>query len=310
MTTSVILPSSPALTQIFPSTTQRVIIDMPQHRLEHWFTPSRALFIPSGLSFLDLPYSVRSLVYRYAGLDDQLVDLNYSNLKVYQRGKYPETDDCRKLDLGDWSPLRKVDVAARDEVWEIDDDGVVQEYGRDVWGNGWGVYQSMLLVSRQLHQEVEAFTCARAVFRVCLGQPMKFTRLWRMSDHALSNLGSLTIRLDAPKNVVDGNGWGETASPPTYLGFSTMLGKSIVKTWVATVDHLARTLRPGQLRLRVIFCAKTLGDARAIVVPMARLPRLKDCGICVELQGQTCWWKPNTVGYTFLSLLSRCCTVI
>ncbi|KAH7390653.1 hypothetical protein BKA66DRAFT_41298 [Pyrenochaeta sp. MPI-SDFR-AT-0127] len=266
---------------------------MPQHRLEYYFS-SRAPLIPSGCSFLDLPHSVRKLVYKYAELDKIFIDLNYSNLKVYANGTYPETQDCRKLDANGPYELKKLDVTELDEVWEIDDDAEdIQHYGTSVWGNVYGLHQSMLLTSKQIHREVEAFTYAGAVFRVCLGQPLGFARLWRMSDNALCNLGSLTIRLDTPKTVVWDDAWPRLPTPPACIDLSTACGRIVLKRWKLTLEGLVRSIRPGQLRLRVIFYAKTMGDATAIIEPMMQLPRLKDCGICAEICGQTCWWRPR-----------------
>jgi hypothetical protein len=264
---------------------------MRQRRLEYYFISSKAPFIPSGRSFLHLPYSVRKLVYEFAELDQIFVDLNYSNLKIYPEGAYPETRDCRKLDTKGWYDLKKLDVPGSDEVWETNNEAVrIEDYGTSLWGRTCGSHQSMLLVSKQIHQEVEAFTYAGAVFRVCLGQPLGFTRLWRMNDHALSNLGSLTIRLDVPQTEVCNDGWADPHPPSRYLDFSTTWGRSVLKDWISTLSRLNQSIQAGTLRLRVIFCAKTMDDARAIVEPMIQLPQLKDCGICAELYGQSCWW--------------------
>jgi hypothetical protein len=175
------------------------------------------------------------------------------------------------------------------EVWEINEAEDIKSYGSSPWGRGYGVHQSMLLVSKQIHKEVEAFTYAGAVFRVCLGQPLGFTRLWPISDNALSNLGSLTIRLDDPKTVVLSDGWVDSDSPSTYLDFSTKWGESILKNWISTLHWFVRSVKSGKLRLHVVFCAKTMDDARAIIEPMIQLPQLKDCGICAELYDQSCW---------------------
>lgn len=272
-------------------------IEMSQRRLTHYFNPSRDSFIPSRCSFLDLPNSVRNLIYEFAGLDDLFVDLNYTNLKVFPEDSYPETLDCRKLIDGNGCyKLRKIGAAELNEVWEINDsEWNIKSYGRSVWGNGYGLHQSMLLVSKQIHQEVETFTYAGAVFRVCLGQPLGFTRLWRMSDLAVSNMGSLTIRLDIPNTVVRIHAWmhignrlTDTYTPPKHIDLSTKCGRKVMQNWTTTLERLARSLRPGQLRLRVIFRAKTKDDARAVIEPMMQLPLLKECAICVELYGESC----------------------
>lgn len=178
---------------------------MRQRRLEHSFYTPKTVHRPSGCSFLHLPYAVRKHIYELAGIGQAHVDLNYTNLKVYPKGAYPETQDCRKLDGKCIYHLRKIDVDAQVEVWEINNEASdVKTYGRSVWGGKYGKRQSLLLASKKIHQEVEAFIYADAKFRVCLGHPLGFTRLWRLSDNALSHLGSLTIRLDAPRTVVCG----------------------------------------------------------------------------------------------------------
>jgi hypothetical protein len=239
-----------------------------------------------------MPLPVRKLIYRYAELDHIFVDLNYTNLKVYARGAYPETRDCRKLDTQGWYELQMLDVIESEDVWEISSDSkCLQEYGKSLWGNVYGSCQSMLLVSKQLHQEVEAFIYSRGVFRVCMGQPLALTRLLRTSDNALSNLGSLTIRLDVPKTVVWNDGWGNSPEPTEHIDVSTRQGKMILKNWASILGRLAQLITPGQLRLRVIFRAKTMDDASRLVDPMMQLPQLKACCVCAEIHGQSCWWE-------------------
>jgi hypothetical protein len=264
---------------------------MPQRRLDYYFVPSNPPFVPLRCSFIDLPLPVRKLIYSYAGLDQTFVDLNYTNLKVYPRGTYPDTRDCRKLDTKGWYELQKLDVDSED-VWEITDNSEsLRQYGKSLWGNVYGQCQSMLLVSKQLHQEVEAFIYSGAVFRVCMGQPLALTRLLRMSNNALSKLSSLTIRLDVPRSIVWDDGWAYSPTPPEHIDLSTWQGRTILKSWTSIMDRLAQLITPGQLRLRVIFRAKTMDDAKTLIEPMMQLPLLKDCGVCAEICGQSCWWK-------------------
>lgn len=264
---------------------------MPQQRLERYFASSKSPRPATRCGLLQLPPSVRELIYQYVGLDHTLVDLNYSNLTVYAKGAYPETIDCRKLDTHGDYVLQKLDVPDPSEVWEIEEGEDLDYYGASPWGRAYGVHQSMLLVCRQIHQEVEAFIYAGAVFRVCLGHPLGFTRLLSMSDHALSNVRSLTIRLDVPKASANRNGWAPPCPPSESLDLSTEPGKLVLKSWLSVLHRSVHSLRPRQLRLRVIFCAKTMADAKAIIEPMLQLPQLKDCGICVELSGKSCWWR-------------------
>ncbi|KAH8702921.1 hypothetical protein GQ44DRAFT_778365 [Phaeosphaeriaceae sp. PMI808] len=285
---------------------------MPQHRLEHYFVPAKPPFVPSGRSFIDLPYSIRKLVYKYAELDNILVDLNYANLKVYPEGTYPETQGCRKLTAQDGPyELKKLDVAESEDVWEIDCGSEdIPSYWRSVWGIPYGLHQSMLLVSRQIHEEVEAFTCAGSVFRVCLGQPLGFTRLHRLSDNALSNLGSLTIRLDIPKTVVYFNGWAESPTPLEYIDLSTRWGQIVLKSWKLAIDRLIQSVRPGQLRLHVIFYAMTEADASALIEPMMRLPLLKDCGIRADIYGQDHWRKSYSDDFGYSVFTAAFCETL
>lgn len=277
---------------------------MPQYRLEHYFAPKQAPPTPSGRSFLDLPHSVRKLVYTFAGLQGLVVDVNYSNLKLYPKHTYPTTDDCRKLDTVGWYKLHKLDVADVEEVWEISDSREdVKEYGRSIWDREWGVLQSMLLVSRQIHKEVEAFVYSTGVLRVCMGQPLGLKRFWRLGDHAVEVLGALTVRLDVEKAMVEKSGWkqvGDAGMPSMYLDFSKKWGKAILKSWIRVLERLTRIIQPGQLSLRVVFRAKTMSDARAVIESMLQLPLLKDCGICAELEGQGLWWRAKLVSTVHL----------
>jgi hypothetical protein len=60
---------------------------MLQTRLERYFKSSPVPHVPSlGCSFLDLPYSVRKLIYYYAEVTDgALYDLNYMGLEYHFR---------------------------------------------------------------------------------------------------------------------------------------------------------------------------------------------------------------------------------
>lgn len=261
---------------------------MPQHRLQHCFTSSRARPVPTSGNFLDLPLAVRHLVYSYAGLNGLFIDLNYTNVKVYTKGTYPDTLFCRKLDAESDCDhtLRKLDAIGPGEVWELvhdPDDG--EKCGKDVWGRKYGVLQSLLLVSIQIHREVEVFVYSDAVFRVCMSQPLGLGRLWRMSSSALSVLSSLTVRLDLPKNVIESGRWAKQSEQLDWIDCKTREGKTILKEWVLIVEKLAKAIRPEQLRLRIIFRAKTIEVVKTIIEPMIQLPRLKDCGIYVETLG-------------------------
>lgn len=236
------------------------------------------------------------MVYKHAGLSSMFVDLNYTNLKVYSKGTWPDTLFCRKLDpVGEYH-LEKLEVIDANDIWETADEAeCIRNIGRGIWGVKYGVLQSLLLVSRQIHKEVEAFTYASAVFRVCMGQPLGLQGLWRMSDFALSNLCSLTVRLDLPKDNVQTSGWNEPLQYLSVVDSSTREGKAIVRDWTNTMIRLSSIVRPQQLRLRVIFRARKIDDAQAIIKPMLRLPRLKDCGICAELEGSRRWWTVKLV---------------
>lgn len=265
---------------------------MPQHRLEHYFTAVSPSFVNSGRSFLDLPHHVRRLVYEYVAWERDVVDLNYDNLVVYPSGQYPETLGCRKLVYSSFCGLRRNDtIVCQEEVWEMAPEQAEQDYGWSIWRRPWGGLQSMLLVSKAIHEEIEAYTYSVAVFRVCLGQPLGLLRLWRMSENALSHLQMLTIRLDRPTSEVTDDGWWDTPHPPSHIDTSKKLGREIVRNWVRTLDLLARTITPANLRLNLIFRARTMDDARAILEPMGELPLLRDCGICGELYGQSCFWE-------------------
>lgn len=273
---------------------------MPQHRLSHYFH-SYPPFVPSAHTFYSLPQSVRQLIYFHAGLKNLLVDLNYTNLRVYQNDTYPDTLYCQKLDTNSSCEheLRKLDVVDFDEVWEIAHRGEEDTFcGRETWGTQYGRLQSLLLVSKQIHEEVEAFVYSGAIFRVCMGQPLGLKRLWRMR---LSNVSSLTIRLDVPKTVIESGGWADSFESLEYIDMSNSWGKTVLKNWTVMMERLAKEVQPGQLRLSVAFRARTLDEVRAAIEPMFRLPRLKDCGLRVQLYGESRHWQFQNVSCAYIT---------
>ncbi|KAH7381236.1 hypothetical protein DE146DRAFT_279556 [Phaeosphaeria sp. MPI-PUGE-AT-0046c] len=271
---------------------------MPQFRLEHYFTASRPPCIQSGRSFLDLPPHVRRLVYEYAELGSQFIDLNYTNLLVYPHGEYPETRGCCKVQpFESYSELRKLDVVGWEELWEMDVNSLEQNsVSKSIWNKPWGGVQAMNLVCRDVHREVETYIHSTSIFRVCLGQPLGFSRLERMSETALSHLTKLTIRLDQTRYEVQDDPWGP--NPPEHIDLSKRWSKKILRDWMRKLDLLVRTLRPQTLRLNVIFRARALRDAKAILEPLVRLPLLRGCGICVDLYGQNRFWKKEVLQYS------------
>ena len=113
---------------------------MRQRRLEGYFISSKAPLTPSRCGFPHLPRSVRELIYGYAGLNRIFVDLNYSNLKIYPRGAYPETTDYRTLDTRGCYNLKKIDVVELDEAQEAGNEAVYNpNYGVPLWGRVYGV---------------------------------------------------------------------------------------------------------------------------------------------------------------------------
>lgn len=271
---------------------------MPQHRLEHYFASSKAPFVSSGLSFLTLPLNVRRLVYEYVATDYELVDLNYANLVVYPFGQNPETRGCRKLEADlNYKLKRSEDAVCQEEVWEMNPEWDEENYGSSIWNRPWGAVQAMLLVSKDIHREMEAYVYSATVFRICLGKPLGLSRLWRMSENALSHLQTLTIRLDQPMSETSDDGWENEARPPSHIDISKKSGKQIVRSWMRTLELLARTLTPHTLSLNLIFRAQTMDDARGILEPMECLPLLKDLGICAELYEQGLFWKQKKVSY-------------
>lgn len=287
---------------------------MTQHRLEHYFAPSRIPSKPSGANILDLPYSVRQRIYEYAKLDGMIVDLNYSNLTVYPRGEYPETVGCRKMSATDWYNVQRVDVVGRDEVWETCEEfapGDFETCGHLPGTRPYGRHQSMLLVCKDIHKEVGSFTYRKNVFRVALGRPLGFTRLWRMSDYAISNLHSLSICLEPSKDICNDfvlDAMYYRPYPPTPVDLSTRDGQWVLKNWIMLLDRLKRLARPSQLSLYLIFRAKTIDDVKSIIDPMFQLPTLGHCGISVDMYDQSFWWLSKSVGH-ILSIPEYLCNI-
>lgn len=91
-----------------------------------------------------------------------LVDLNYNNLKVYPKRTYPDTLFCRKLDPDGEYELEKLDAPHLEDVWETTGKEENTKYfGNEVCDIRYGVLQSLLLISRHIHGEVEVFAYAK-----------------------------------------------------------------------------------------------------------------------------------------------------
>lgn len=256
---------------------------MHQTQLDQFLTPKRSPFVPSGLNFLHLPYPVRRLVYYYTEITDNLIDLNFSHLKYYSKGTYPDTLYQHHCSYETWWALRKVDADELDDVWELDD-----EYDEGCRRGFqclrlWNTASSLLLTSREINEEVENLLYGENTFRVCRGNPLGFRRLWRMSDRALAALSSLTVRLDVPQDFVDGDGWLEYPLLPTPLDLKSRYGKLVLKDWNTLIKNLARVGRLRHLRLYVVFRAVDMDVVKAVIESMMTLPILKDCGIWVQL---------------------------
>lgn len=266
--------------------------------MEQDLAPARPLCSTTGLTFLSLPHHVRESIYAYLSLSPDLIDLNYTNLKVYPKGAYPETLRCRRL--GPYEPyiLKKVETATTEEAWELGsetEEGEEETYGEPCLGRAWGVQQSMLLVSKQVHGEVEAWIYANSVIRVCPGQPLGLSRFMSMSENAIAHMGALTIRLDKSTDAVYQNKWDNCPELPQRIDLSCAWGREVLCKWREVIEKLCRSVKPGQLRLRVVLAAKTMANAETLLDPMMALPLLKDCGICLNMDGPPTWWKIHTV---------------
>lgn len=269
---------------------------MTQSRLEQYFSTSRKPFVPSpGLDFFNLPFSVRKMVYEYTELVNNTIDLNYANLDIYPRDAYPDKlYSCRTHCNHDLTYMHKrLDVTESDDIWEFDEEEVYPGQRRNhLCACSIRPWYSLLLTSKWIHQEIEAIVYKGNTFQVCLGGPYGFKRLWLMSERAISNLTSLTVRLQIPQSdIPSGQGWGDPA-PPTPIDLLSRSGALVLKVWLALLEKLSRAATPRKLWLSVIFSAHSIEDVKTILKPMETLQALRHCSICVNIIPKSARSKP------------------
>ncbi|ORY04578.1 hypothetical protein BCR34DRAFT_633984 [Clohesyomyces aquaticus] len=225
-----------------------------------------------GLTFLNLPQYARLSVYANAGLGGNSIDLNLGKMHLreisettiaWQRGAIPH--------LMLICPIRSRIFSAGYDWWSTDE----EDCGCTA------TLVSLLLVSKQVKKEVEAFVYERNSFIVCRGNPHGLERLGRISIDGLGALTSLTIRLDG-RSCVDRKRRSLYSICPYPIEMRSQQGRVLLEAWEAVVKRLARFVTPRRLTLSLILGTTDMDSVKAILEPLRELPLLKHCAISVQ----------------------------
>jgi hypothetical protein len=285
-------PRAQRLRLIFspPPWTPLLVFRMRQSRLGSYFTlPIRRSPSPC-LNLLDLPPSVRSLIYEYAGPVGQTIDLNFSNLLVYPYKQYPDSAFALRSrclhNLSDWPIVRKTDDTApmnENEYWELEDEGEPCESEVrgfrlercDACCDG----RSLLFVCKAIYNEVVSSIYAKNIFTVRQGSPHGLKRLQLMGDSGIFALTSLTMRLDTndEQSSFCPDYRYEIAPRPLQLDNKNM--RAIFQEHETVFHRLSEHVRPNNLTLYLICRVLDRPTLAQILHPLTKLPLLKECGI-------------------------------
>ncbi|KAF2737673.1 hypothetical protein EJ04DRAFT_574410 [Polyplosphaeria fusca] len=251
---------------------------MRQPRIRDYFNSSSKQSTPPRASFLHLPYPIRRKIYDYTNPVGNLIDLNYTNLKVYPRDCYPDKfwTCCRTCSHFDYS-VRSIEIDGT-FVWEAD-------YDEDACSMSWTECAcvqppfSLVFTSKQISREVLDLIYRGNAWRVSQAGPNGLRGLYTIPSTSLSKIKSLSIRLG--EDVVFQHDPYPYKHPniPAPISIGTKVGRDAVAQWDVLVKRLAHAMEPEQLELSLTFVTIDLDSARAILKPMEQLLPLAECGI-------------------------------
>lgn len=231
---------------------------MRQTRLESYFQVPPSHPPRPGASFLDLPYSVRRQVYKYAGLIGITINLNFANLIVYPRKAYPDRTFCLRFRCHHerWTLKRITHEvnAPEDDEWKLTRYSQDRPWKRNC--NDCNVSYNLMFISKHISAEVIDLVYSKNNFTVRQGHPYSLKRLKLMGGSGLASLTSLTIRLDWANKYA----WGVTDDDvfdeiPGPISISCKYRYNIFLDFQALIKKLSRSIRPQALKLYLIFCA-------------------------------------------------------
>ncbi|OCL02272.1 hypothetical protein AOQ84DRAFT_423770 [Glonium stellatum] len=240
-----------------------------------------------GLSFLDLPFSTRKLVYEHAGLvRDCPIDLNWEKLKFVEEFKYWYSS-CEPTECYHRPTRFTGDILGEEDghIWTPDDD---EEDGYVCICET--LPTNLLLVSKAISEEVHSILYSENKFRICRSNPRGLTWLKKLGPKALASLTSLSIRLNMCQCVqtkqlnypydidIDYHSRCNSGDDKP-LGRVSRLDKAIIAEWKQLGTRLAAHTRPYHLNLSFICDTIDYETAQEIVKPLLNMPTLKHCAI-------------------------------
>ena len=248
------------------------------------------------LSILDLPVRIRELICSYAGFTGFIGDLNYQDLTVYPLDEYPSTEDVEDVFCFHGADLpisRRQDPQTFDEYWESPYDRFCVR--RDLYPQcknekcefGTTCQQSCCdyFHDKSTHPELFRIMMQKNHLRICQGSPGGFQPFHELSKDVLSELGTLTVRLDGePLDEIRlGGDWMRLHELKPY-NLRSRYGKTAMKEWEKLIARLAECIRPSHLTLYIVTKASDIETAKVILKPLNKLPTLKGCGIHLHLK--------------------------
>ncbi|KAL1988385.1 hypothetical protein VTN96DRAFT_10068 [Rasamsonia emersonii] len=228
-----------------------------------WQLPLDGFDVPkrphSGLSFLDLPSSVRRHVYDAAGLlTGYTVDLSFPG-----RHRLPESSDASDDD-------ESMDSVSYD--WGDSDNGVSSSVCC-------GLTYNLLQTCRAIYNDIIPIIYSSNTFvirRCALGG---LGPLQNLSPNSIASLTHLVLYL---KPSFDDNGHGccnSRTSVREPFGSMSSADTATIEIWQQAATRLASYVQPHRLRLRATCDTQDYNTAEQIVAPFRQFPRLKSCHI-------------------------------
>jgi hypothetical protein len=239
------------------------------------------------MGFLDLPLSVRRLIYDYAGLVGQTIDLNISNLLVYPYQQHPDSTHAVRLRCArpELVLVRNRDATAssgQEEYWELksNERSTKDEEYRLLSTHrcsGCVDGRGLMFTCKEIACEVVPFVYANNNFIVRQESPHGLKRVDMMGLEAIRALKSLTVKLDLLEGRVQVATHSVDKLPLQPLHLYERSSRSNFEDYTMVIKHLSENIRPDKLSLNLIFCVACCRMLDDVLHSLFQLPRLKKC---------------------------------
>ena len=240
---------------------------MSQQTLYDYFdSPKKSVSTKS--SFFSLPFSIRRRIYLTAGLGSRrFIVLNY-----WQGSRFSESD------LVSYEQEHKCPAEPRLGKADLEADSLPT---------------SLLYVSRAIHSEVEKLLYSENEFVVSSRGPGGLQALAKLSQNAVKELRSITVRLEPclcitpscsvtqwPRRPARREFW--QCSHPQHdrsLGDIARSDRSVITQWQQICARFSEHAKPKKVKLYLICPVSSIALARKVLQPLSSLPVLCECGI-------------------------------